>query len=426
MSKSSIKKYFLIGKKKLFNINRSLTGQGNLRTLNLIKKEFSGFKIKNFKSNSNAFDWKIPSEWNVKNAYVVDKYNKKIIDFKKNFLHLVGYSHPMKTNIKKNELLNILYTEKKLKNAIPYVTSYYTKKSAFCVSENFKKKIKKKYDYDDIFKIVIDSSFKKNGKMHYGEVVLKGESKQEILISTYICHPNMANNELSGIILTMSLINHFQKKKKLKKTIRFIFVPETIGTIAYLNKNLDYLKKNVVAGYVLSCVGDEKNYSFKPTRLDNSITDIALHETFKKLKIKPKKFPFLDAGSDERRFNYPGIDIPIGLISRTKFDEYKEYHTSLDDFSLITVEGIYGSFKLTTSVIENIMNKILPKSTTLCEPHLSKRKIYNPKMHTKIVNFLAFCDGKHDLKIIGKKNRFNKKELNKYYKFAKIKNLITI
>ena len=262
--------------------------------------------------------------------------------------------------------------------------------------------------------------------MHYGEVVLKGESKQEILISTYICHPNMANNELSGIILTMSLINHFQKKKKLKKTIRFIFVPETIGTIAYLNKNLDYLKKNVVAGYVLSCVGDEKNYSFKPTRLDNSITDIALHETFKKLKIKPKKFPFLDAGSDERRFNYPGIDIPIGLISRTKFDEYKEYHTSLDDFSLITVEGIYGSFKLTTSVIENIMNKILPKSTTLCEPHLSKRKIYNPKMHTKIVNFLAFCDGKHDLKIIGKKNRFNKKELNKYYKFAKIKNLITI
>ncbi len=426
MNVSKVKKYFLIGKNKFLNINRSLTGPGNLKTLNLIKNEFSKLKIKSFKSNTEVFDWKVPSEWKVKNAFVIDKFGKKIIDFNKNFLHLVGYSYPIKSTIKKNQLLKMLYTEKKLKNAIPYVTSYYKKNSAFCVSENLKKKIQKKYNQNDNFKINIDTSFKKNGKMHYGEIILKGESKQEILISTYICHPNMANNELSGIILTMSLINHFQKQKKLKKTIRFIFVPETIGTIAYLNRNLDYLRKNVVAGYVLSCVGDEKNYSFKPTRLGNSITDTALQETFKQLKIKPKKFPFLDAGSDERRFNYPGIELPIGLISRTKFGEYKEYHTSLDNFSLVTLKGILGSFKLTASVIQNIMNKTLPKSTTLCEPHLSKRKIFNTKTHTKLVNFLAYCDGKHDLKIIAGINKFNKKELNKYYKFAKSKKLITV
>ena len=282
-----VKKFYLFGKNKLFKIYRSLTGKGNLKTLKLIKKEFPNFKIKSFKSNTKVFDWKVPEEWNVKNAYVIDKFGKKIIDFKDNFLHLVGYSHPIKNNLKKKQLLEILYTNKKLKNSIPYITSYYKKKSAFCVSYNFKKSINKNYNINDSFNVFIDSNFKKNGKMHYGEILLKGKSKEEILISTYICHPNMANNETSGIILAMSLIKYFQKKK-LEKSIRFIFVPENIGSIAYISKNLQKIKKNMIGGFILSCVGDEKNYSFKPTRMENTFVDEALKSAFKYFKIVPK------------------------------------------------------------------------------------------------------------------------------------------
>ena len=423
MSQLIIKKFYLFGKNKLFNINRSLTGKGNFKTLKLLKKEFPNFKIKSFKSNSKVFDWKVPKEWNVKNAYVIDKFGKKIIDFKENFLHLVGYSHPVKNNLKKKQLLKILYTNKKLKNSIPYMTSYYKKNSAFCVSYNFKKYINKKYNTNDSFYVFIDSHFKKNGKMHYGEILLKGKSKEEILISTYICHPNMANNETSGIILAMSLIKYFQKKK-LEKSIRFIFVPENIGSIAYISKNLQKIKKNMIGGFILSCVGDEKNYSFKPTRMENTFVDEALKSAFKYFKIVPKKYPFIDAGSDERRFNFPGVDLPMALISRTKFGEYKEYHTSFDDFSLVTLKGLIGSFKITVKAVEILSKKIIPKRKNICEPFLEKRKLFLPKLFHKIVDFLAYSDGKNDLDSISKKIKTDKKTTLYLFKLLKEKNLV--
>ena len=187
------------------------------------------------KIGKKVFDWKIPNEWNVKEAYIIDKFNEKIIDLKNNNLHLVGYSEPINKILNKKKLLPYLHSLPNQPSAIPYVTSYYRKNWGFCITEN-QKKIKKKYSSNDKFRIFINSSFNKNGNLNYGELVLKGKSKQEILISTYICHPSMANDELSGTIVSLSLIKYFQNFKNLSKTLRFIFIPETIGSIAFCIK----------------------------------------------------------------------------------------------------------------------------------------------------------------------------------------------
>ena len=223
-----ISKYYNIAKNHLFKLNRSLTGLGTKKTLRVIKKEFQDLKIKKIKSGTTVFDWKVPSEWNVTNAYVVDKFNKKIIDFKDHNLHLIGYSQKIKKYVSKKELFKNLYFLKNQPKAIPYITSYYKRRWGFCISYNEYKILDKRYSLNDKFKVVINSNLNQNGNLNYGELILKGKSKKEILISTYICHPSMANNELSGPIVSMGLINYF-KNKKLNKTLRFVFLPETIG-----------------------------------------------------------------------------------------------------------------------------------------------------------------------------------------------------
>jgi aminopeptidase-like protein len=291
----SIKKYYKIAKKKLYPLNRSLTGQGTRDTLKIIQKEFSELKIKKIKSGTKVFDWSIPPEWNVYSAYIIDKYNKKIIDFKKNNLHLLGYSVPVNKLLLKNELQKKLYFLKKQPNAVPYITSYYKKRWGFCVSYNQYKKIDKKYSSNDKFKVIINSTLNKNGFLNYGELVLKKnnflnnggggiKNNREILISTYICHPSMANNELSGPIVSMGLVNYFNKRK-LNKNLRFIFIPETIGSVSYLSKNIKYLKENVIGGYNLSCIGDERQHSCMFSKYQNSPSDEAVIEAYKLLKI---------------------------------------------------------------------------------------------------------------------------------------------
>ena len=272
--------------KDLFPICRSITGNGTRKTLKIIKKEFKKLKIFEVSSGTKVFDWVVPFEWNISDAYVLDKNKKKIIDFKKNNLHIVSYSQPINKILPKKKLFKHLHSIPKLPNAIPYVTSYYNKYWGFCISQKQKNLFQNKYYDNDKFKVIIKSNFNKNGSLTYGELVIPGKSKKEILISTYICHPSMANNELSGPIVSMGLINYFRKIKKLKKTLRFIFIPETIGSIAYLSKNIDYLKKNVIGGYNLSCLGDERQYSCMLTKYEDTPSDYALIEAFKKLKLK--------------------------------------------------------------------------------------------------------------------------------------------
>ena len=425
-----MKKYYNLGKNILFPINRSLTGNGTKKTLNIIKKEFPKLKIKKIKSGTRVFDWKIPSEWNVKEAYVLDKFKNKIIDFQVNNLHLIGYSVPINKILNRDQFYRNLFYLKKQPNAIPYITSYYKKFWGFCTTYNNKKKFDKKYKTKDLFNIVIKSNFKK-GFLNYGELVLKGKSAQEILISTYICHPSMANNELSGPIVSMGLINYFQKKK-LAKTIRFLFIPETIGSIAYINKNLKKMKKNIIGGYNLTCIGDERQNSCMLSKNENSPSDFALLKAYKKLNINNYKvYSFLERGSDERQFNSPGIDIPITSIFKSKYGTYSEYHTSLDNFNLVTLKGIIEGFKIAKSAISILLKEILPRNKTLCEPHLSKYNLY-PTLSIKrnnftsrsYLDFLQYADGKNTITQIAKKIKIKLIKVKKIYKLLKNKNLI--
>ena len=420
----NIKKYYNIAKTKLFPITRSLTGDGVKKTLNIIQKELPKLKIKKFKSGTKVFDWNIPEEWNVTDAYVIDKYNNRIIDFKKNNLHLVGYSIPIKKNITKKELFKNLYFLKNQPKAIPYITSYYKRRWGFCISYNEYKILDKRYSLNDKFKVVINSNLNKKGNLNYGELILKGKSKKEILISTYICHPSMANNELSGPIVSMGLINYF-KNKKLNKTLRFVFIPETIGSISYLSKNLKYLKENVIGGYNLSCIGDERQHSCMFSKYQNSPSDEAVIEAYKLLKIKNYKvYPFLKRGSDERQYNSPGIDLKISSIFRTKYGEYPEYHTSLDNFNLVTLKGCVGGFNVARKSIEILLERIYPKCKIMCEPQMGKRGLYptlstkNGKKLTKsYMNFLQYADGTNSLEKI---SNLIKLELNSVKKINSI------
>ena len=421
-----VNKFYNIGK-KLFPLNRSITGKDTFKSLQIISKNFKKFKIKKIQSGKKVFDWKIPPEWNVKEAYILDKDNNKIIDFKKNNLHLVGYSKKTKLILTKDKLLKKLHSLKKYPTAIPYITSYYKKYWGFCITENLKKKIQKKYNSFDKFKILIDSRFNKKGFLNYGEYFLKGKSNKEILISTYICHPSMANNELSGPIVSMSLISYFMKLNNYY-SIRFLFIPETIGSIAFICKNFEKLKKNVFCGFNLTCIGDDLNHSYILSKYKNSPSDEALLLSYKKLKIKkPVEYSFLQRGSDERQFNSPGVDLKITSVFRTKYGEYKEYHTSLDNFDLVTKKGIRGGFNVVKKAIEIIQSKKFPKASILCEPFLSKRKLYptlsgSEKINiktTNILDFLQFSDGKNSLEKISKLTKIDIKKVNKIYKNLK-------
>ena len=419
----TINKYFNIAKKKLYPLNRSLTGKGTKKTLEILKKEFPKLTIKKIKSGTNVFDWKIPDEWNISDAYVIDKYGNKIIDFKKNNLHVIGYSKPITKTLYKEELLKNIHSIKKQPNAIPYITSYYKRRWGFCLSYNDEKKIIKNYKKNDKFKVVIKSSFNNKGNLNYGEILLKGKSSDEILISTYICHPSMANNELSGPIVSMSLINYYQKLKELKKSIRFIFIPETIGSIAYISLNLLKLKKRVIGGFNLTCIGDDRQHSCMFSKYENSPSDEAILDAYKKLKIKKYKiYSFLERGSDERQYNSPGIDLKMSSIFRTKYGEYPEYHTSLDNFNLVTLKGIKGGFSVAKESVNFLMNKIIPKNTILCEPQMGKRGLY-PTLSTKekksttknYMNFLQYADGNNSLEKISKIINLSSSETKKIF-----------
>ena len=424
-------KYYNFGKNILYPICRSLTGAGTKKTLRLIKNNFPKLKICSVKSKTKVFDWNVPPEWNIQDAFVLDKNNKKIIDFKENNLHLVGYSIPINKYISKKELFKHLHSLPKQPNAIPYVTSYYKRYWGFCISHNKKNELYKKYSNSEKFKIVIKSSLNSRGNLNYGELIIKGETKQEILISTYICHPSMANNELSGPIVSMSLIDYFNKVKKLKKTLRFIFIPETIGSIVYLSKNLSKLRKKIIGGFNLSCIGDEKNHSCMLSKYENSPSDKAILQAYKKLKIKFIKHSFLERGSDERQYNSPGIDLPISSIFRTKYAKYPEYHTSLDDFSLVTKKGINGGFIVAKEAIKILSKNIIPQNIILCEPNMGKRNLY-PTISTKkdkkktrtYMDFLQYADGKNDLDAISKLIKINNIHIKKIYNKLKKERLI--
>lgn len=354
----------------LFPINRSIMGKGYNNSLKILNNLIPTRNIK-FNSGTKAFDWKIPDEWIIEDAYIITPNGKKICEFKKNNLHLVSYSKNVKKNIKFSELKKKLFYIKKNPNAIPYVTSYYKRDWGFCISYKDYKKLSRKGNY----KVVIKSKFKK-GKLVVGEALIKGKTKNEILFTSYLCHPSMANNELSGPIMLGYLYNFLKKRKRIyNHSIRFLINPETIGTIAYLSKNYKILKKRVKAGYVLTCVGDNGKFHYKETIEGNSVTDIVVRDVLKKYKHKILKYsPF---GSDERQYNSSGIKIPIGSLMRTPYGQFKEYHTSLDNKKLINFKKMREMILVYTKIFDKLDSDFIIKpKVNMGEPFLSKYNLY--------------------------------------------------
>ena len=345
---------------KLWPITRSITGSGVRETLGIIQQEIPDLTIHEVLTGTQCFDWEIPKEWNIRDAYIIDQNGNKVIDFKNSNLHVVSYSTPVNRTISLLELQQHLYSIPEQPNAIPYVTSYYQERWGFCLSENQRRAL-----VEGDYQVCIDSELS-NGSLTYGELIIPGKSKKEVFLSTYICHPSMANNELSGPTVTTYLAKWIQSQPR-EYTYRIIFIPETIGSICYLSKNNEIMKKNVVAGYNVSCVGDDNAYSYLPSRNEKTISDkIALH-VLKYTHPDFVKYTYLDRGSDERQYCSPGIDLPIASVMRTKYGAYKEYHTSLDNLDYISAKGLFGAYEVLTKCIECIEKNKTYKTTPLCD-----------------------------------------------------------
>tara|TARA_Y200000002_G_scaffold380994_1_gene393812 strand:+ start:220 stop:1467 length:1248 start_codon:yes stop_codon:yes gene_type:complete len=409
---------------ELFLINRSLAGDENRKTLNILKKYNKELKINSFKSGGKIENWKIPNEWKIKDAYILNSKGKRVIDYKDNFLHVASYSIPFKGYLNCKELKKKLFTKKNSYDAIPYKTLYYSNDWGFCVS---KKQLKNFFkDSNERFFICIDSSFKK-GKMDYGEVLLRGRSKREIIFSTYICHPNLANNELSGPVLASELINKL-KKKRLRYTLRFLFLTETVGAIAYINKNFDDLKKNFLAGYILTCVAGPGKLSLLKSKYGNSLSDKYAIKTLKELNLKFKELNFLNRGSDERQYSWPNTNLQFSSIMQSKYGDYREYHSSLDNLNFINKKSFELSLKVYDKIINNINSNYFPKSTTKFEPKMDKYVDYEKNYNEikNILNFLSYCDGMNDLSYITSKIKINNENTLKIFNFCLKKKLISI
>lgn len=383
---------------KLFPICRSITGNGVRQTLGILKEECAGMEIYEVPSGTQVFDWTVPKEWNIREAYIEDSQGKRIIDFRENNLYVLGYSLPMDRTMSLEELKQIIFTQPDQPDVIPYVTSYYQERSGFCMSENQKNAMQ-----EDTYHCVIDSDLKE-GSLTYGEIILKGDTEEEILLSTYICHPSMANNEVSGPVVAVELAKWLSSLEKRRYTYRIIFIPETIGSITYLSRNLDVMKKNVAAGFVLSCVGDDRTYSMVETKYADTLTDKLLKNVMQYHYPDYKLYDFLHRGSDERQYNAPGVDLPVCAVSRSKYGEYPEYHTSADDLSLISEEGLRGTFELMKKCILALEYNYHYKLKCFCEPQLGKRGLY-PTISQKgsyddvtaLTDLIAYADGRNDL-----------------------------
>jgi aminopeptidase-like protein len=389
---------------QLFPICRSLTGQGVRETLHALKQHIPALNIHEVKSGTQCFDWNIPSEWNVREAWVEDPDGKRIIDFAEHNLHVLGYSMPVDQRMDLDELQTHLHSLPEAPDAIPYVTSYYQERWGFCLQDRLRKTLK-----PGNYRVYIDAELNPRGRMNYADMLISGASKDEILLSTYVCHPSMANNELSGPMVAVWLAKWLASAPR-RYSYRIVFIPETIGSIYYLSRHIEHLKAHVWAGFNLTCMGDERAFSYLPSRAGDTLSDRAALHVLSHLAPDFIRYSWLDRGSDERQYCAPGVDLPIASMMRSKFHEYPEYHTSLDDLRFVTPKGLAGGFLAVRRALEGIEANRVWRAKTLCEPQMGRRGLYttlgtrNPEQATRTrMHILSYADGNHDLLSLAEK-----------------------
>ncbi|HWY37023.1 MAG TPA: DUF4910 domain-containing protein [Bacteroidia bacterium] len=408
-----LEKYF----DRLWPICRSITGNG-LRESFRILQEIIPLELTEVPTGTKAFDWEVPKEWNIKDAYIVTPEGKKICQFKENNLHIVSYSVPKNESIDFAELKKHLFFREDLPEAIPYATSYYKENWGFCISYNEFKSLSQEGEY----KIFIDSELK-NGSLTYGDLLLKGDTDKEIMFSSYLCHPSMANNELSGPLAMAFLYKKLSSLKKRKYSYRFILAPETIGIITYLSGFGEHLKKKLTAGYVITCVAGKDAFRYKNARRKDSIGDKAAAHVLKHSNEKYDIENFSIGGSDERQYCSIGFNLPVGSLMKSKYQEYKEYHSSLDNKSFIDFSCLAKSVEMYYNFCRTLeLNEKYKNLYPNCELQLGKRGLYPTTGGTwgidientrKILHLLAFADGETDLIDIAEQRKLSAHDFEK-------------
>ena len=413
---------------ELFPICRSITGNGVRDSLQILQNHIQ-LDISEIPSGTEVFDWTIPREWNIRDAFIKNSKGEKIVDFQKSNLHVLNYSIPIHAKLSLQELLPHLHSLPEQPNVIPYRTSYYKENWGFCISHNQLINL-----HDDEYEVVIDSTLE-NGSMTCAEFLIPGESEDEVLFSCYTCHPSMCNDNLSGVVL-FTFLAKYLKQIKLKYSYRFLFVPETIGVITWLSQNESNVKK-IKHGLVAYCVGDPGISSYKKSRRGNSEIDQVVIDVLQNSGDEYNVVDFFPTGSDERQFCSPGFNLPIGALVRTFAPDFSQYHTSADNTEFVKAEYLADTFSKYVKVISKLeenfdkskpnhekeFKKNLPKKNERkflnlnpkCEPQLGKRKLYHDigsqipsQGGKKIINQFAllwvlnYSDGFHYLSDIAK------------------------
>jgi len=379
---------------KLFPINRSLTGNGVRETLNIIKEILPELEIHEVKSGTQVFDWTIPNEWNLHEAYIIDPDGNKICDSNVCNLHVLNYALAIDTEMDLDALKPHIHTIEGKPDAIPYVTSYYNPHWGFCMTHNQFKELK-----PGKYKVYINATLAP-GSLTYAELKIPGEEEKELFFSTYVCHPSMANNELSGPVLATFLAKWIKDQPRRRYSYRFVFVPETIGSITYISKNLKELQDKVYAGFNITCVGDERAYSYLPSRDGDGASDHVIQHVLKHTDVNYKTYSFLHRGSDERQYCSPGVNLKVASLMRSKYGTFPEYHTSLDDLTLVTAKGLGDSLLAYMRCVATLEKDYYYLANQCCEPQMGKRGLY-PTIGNQVrsvdtrrmMDMMAYCDG---------------------------------
>ena len=354
---------------ELYPICRSITGMGVRKTLQIVQRSVP-LRIHEVSTGTKVFDWEVPREWNIRDAYIADSAGKRVVDFNDHNLHVLNYSTPVRTKVSRKELGEHVFTLPDKPDLIPYKTSYYRENWGFCMSQ-------RQWDAmtDGEYEAVIDSSLEA-GSLTYGELFLPGDSDEEFLFSTHVCHPSLANDNLSGIVLLGKLAEILEEVDR-RFSYRFLFVPGTIGSITWLAQNEANLGK-IRFGLVTACVGDSGRFTYKKSRRENAETDRIVQYVLERGQKQYSLRSFSPYGYDERQYCSPAFDLPVGHLSRTPHGQFEEYHTSADNLSFITPEGLGGSLELFATVVSEVersryFRNLSPKG----EPQLGRRGLYS-------------------------------------------------